>query len=415
MLRSRTFTTLAATALLGSLALFTPATTASAEPTPTVVKTLLTDVTGDGRNDKVELIALGSNRYRLTVTPAKSSKTSSVQFTSELSDRLDAADVLYGAAAIDGAKGMELIVNLWADSPNSASDNRSLSVYTWRSGALVSAKAPKATWKSGWFFGYSQTRTQGYRFFDSHGRRYVDVSDLSFKASNRWVGKITRSVWRKGHWVKVSSRSVRLTEAQAQPYLRYDGPYLLKSIINADIDGDSRADELRYYLYRDVVEGGKYRLKVTTATKRVVTKKWASVEVDPLVGVAELDGAAGAEVILLENSDRRQWRVLTWRGGKLVTEKSPAACGFAGGGTTWGACDDYASIQWVFSTEGGARFVDFQTTEASPGEPGTLRVDRSVWQTGTWVKVSSSTQPIAADWWDTKPSGLFAGVTLLEP
>lgn len=418
MLPRSTLSVLAATAMAGSLMLFAPATTAAAEPSPTLVKTLLTDVTGDGRNDKVELFALGSDKFRLTVTAAKSGIISSVTFPAVIGEWKQPADALYGAAAIDGAKGMELIAQRWTDSSAGGYALIGLSVYTWRDGKLVAEKAPKGGQTTQWGFGKRMNGTaQGYRFFDKGGRRYVEVSNVSYKPGGHpWRGTITRSVWRHGAWVKVSTRKVALTDEQFAPYSRYNGPYVLKSIINTDIDGDSRADELRYYVYNDSSTGySRYRLKVTTATGKVVTRKWATVESEPLEGVAELDGAAGAEVILVDDSDLRSWRVLTWRGGKLVTEKAPAACGFAGGGTTWGACDDYASIQWLFSTQGDTRIVDFRSADNPTGGPGTLYVDRSAWQAGKWVKLSSSTEPITGDWWDTQPPGVFAGVTLLEP
>ena len=92
-----------------------------------------------------------------------------------------------------------------------------LSVYTWRDGRLVAEPAPVGGRIAGWHFGDGTTnQTQGYRFFDTDGRRHVDVSALTFTAigESRWVGRITRSLWQSGAWVKVSSRSEEITQQQ---------------------------------------------------------------------------------------------------------------------------------------------------------------------------------------------------------
>lgn len=416
MLPRSTLSVLAATAMAGSLMLFAPATTAAAEPSPTLVKTLLTDVTGDGRNDKVELFALGSDKFRLTVTAAKSGIISSVTFPAVIGEWKQPADALYGAAAIDGAKGMELIAQRWTDSSAGGYALIGLSVYTWRDGKLVAEKAPKGGQTTQWGFGKRMNGTaQGYRFFDKGGRRYVEVSNVGYKPGGHpWRGTITRSVWRHGAWVKVSTRKVALTDEQFAPYSRYNGPYVLKSIINTDIDGDSRADELRYYVYNDSSTGySRYRLKVTTATKRVVTKEFTSVLSDPLVGLAPVDGAAGSEVIWLSNSDRPTWQVLTWRGGKLATEPGPARCGGNAGGT-WSGCSEEAFAQFTFSTVDGVRYVEFLATWAHSGDAGTAYIDRSQWQAGKWVKVSSRTEELTAEQNDALCWG-FCGVTITEP
>lgn len=417
MSRTRVFLTLAAS--LALCATGAPSASAFIEPaesTPHVLKRLLTDVTGDGRKDDVALVSVGADRFRLTVTAARSGTVSSVEFTSQLTDRMPADAALYGAASLDGTKGMEVIVQRWNRELAMVSQAVDLTIYTWRGGKLVSERAPKGGWKSGWHFGDGTTNvTQGYRFFDKSGRRYIDVSALTFKAirEGRWVGKITRSVWRKGAWVKLSTRRVTLTQTQAEPYLRYDGPAVLKSILAADVDGDARLDEVRYYQYRDLTDAGKFRLKVTTATGRVGTRNFTALVGEPLIGLADIDGAPGDEVLLYVTYDQPTWQVLTWRNGKLSVEPGPARCG-GPAGKSWAGCSEEAFVQMTFSRQDGTAYVEFLTTSSHWDEGGTALIDRSAWQSDAWMKVSSRSEELTEEQRGALCSG-FCGVAITRP
>jgi len=390
-----------------------PLPVAPSEATP-ALRTLLTDVTGDGRFDRVELTSAGTDRYRLAVTVAGSGKTSAVEFRSALPADVDADAALYGAAAIDGTKGMELIVQHWDRSAMDPYASLRLSVYTWRGGKLTSERAPKGGWSSSWRFGDPWSKGQGYHFFDKGGRRYVDVSALTYKSKGPevWRGKITRSLWRKGHWVKVSTRTVKLNYVNARQYLRYSGPNLLQRIMNADFDGDSRPDELRLYTYQDNGDQRWYRVKVTTATGKVSTKAFVTIDLDPLLGVTDFDGAAGAEILAQLTVDYNELMLLTWRNDKLVVEGRPTASARAS--RTWPLNGDDNFIQISRSVVEGAIYVDYLDTWFgwSPGD--VARVDHMVWQTDKWVILSSTSNPISQEQFDALCQGL-CGFTITKP
>lgn len=390
---------------------------AQAVPSPLLVKTLLTDMDGDRTYDTVQLFDLGSDNFRLTVTTTKG-VTSSVEYVSQFDPTRPwdwpATKALYGAAPIDGARGSELIVPLYVlDGADYPSESVDLLVFTWRSGKLVTEKAPAAPKLKTWHFGEGYSPTQGYRFFDSHGRRYVDVSDLKVKQNpTRWDGKITRSLWKKGAWVKVSTRTVSLKGSKAYPYLRYDGPSVLLGIASVDVDGNGKADEVRSYRYRDGLDG-RYKVKVTTDTGKVVSKRLAADTYDPMVGAAELDGAAGAEIIYHTYGDDQAWTVYIWRKNTLVTEPAPALCGEPPGGR-WRGCSDESGIQFTFSTQNdGSRHVVAASFSNEDSQVDTS-FDESVWQNGKWVLVRHWTQLLSHDEWENLRTGFF-GVPIVKP
>lgn len=209
------FRSLAVLALCGALAL--PLSSAPAQavplPAPTVTKSL--DVDGDGKADTVELYKVAATRYLLQVTTA--TRVSGVFFKSTFPEDWGEPNPWFGAAKLDKVKGYELMVYLWGG------DGVGFAVYTWRSGRLVTEKAPAAPLVKGWYLG-----GQGYRFF-TKGKRYVDVSALTSNAAGTiWSGKIIRSVWKADHWVKVSTRKVKLTTAKAAPYLGFNGATVVR-------------------------------------------------------------------------------------------------------------------------------------------------------------------------------------------
>ncbi len=396
----------------------TPSAPASSTPaaSPTtsadVLKTLRTDVDGDGTDDTVELTSPGSDRYRLAVTTANGA-TSAVEFTSMVPEFTDYPSPLYGAVTLDGRKGSELVVHLW-----DARENALLGVYTWRSGALVAEKAPASPWLKGWYFGNELAQVQGSRFFDSRGRRYVDVAALVEQdSSQRWVGKITRSVWTQDRWVKVSTRSVTLTHNQAAPHLGYSGPPVLLGVTGAaDIDGDGAPDEVRYYRDRHNPYDNAYRFTVTTAQGKVATKKLPAERLDPLLGLAELDGEPGSDLLLQTYSEDPIWQVLTWRDGALVDEPSPAMSDDdAGGEKFWVGGGDERLTMLTFSTaEDGSRHVLVARTNREDTDEYIGVYVESVWRAGTWTPLSAWTKNLSKAEWESFDRGVH-GVELLKP
>jgi hypothetical protein len=206
-------------ALVGctAVALSLSAPPANAVPITTVLNTVSVDVDGDGAVDTVEVLKYSDTKYLLQVTTA--TRVSGVFFTSTYPADWGETSPWFGAAKIDKAAGYDLLVYKWGG------DGVGFTVYTWRSGALVSEKAPAAPLAKGWYLG-----GQGYRFFNSKGKRYVDVSHLTVNAAGTvWSGKIIRSVWSAGKWKKISTRTVKLSTAKADPYIGFNGAPLIVS------------------------------------------------------------------------------------------------------------------------------------------------------------------------------------------
>jgi hypothetical protein len=177
----------------------------------TTLKTLRVDVDGDGRKDKVTVEGLTSTRYRVHVRTAKgrtAHKTVTVKASSGGTD-------WYGAARLDGAKGYELVMTAGGEEEASW-----YNVLTWRKGRLVLEAAPKSPAGSGWGIYGNGASFSGYRFFTSKGHRFVDAADLTSLVSGT-DGTITRSVWRSGKWRTVSTRTVSMTNEEADTYFGF--------------------------------------------------------------------------------------------------------------------------------------------------------------------------------------------------
>ena len=231
-------------------------TTAHAAPlpadltTPSVVKHVNTDVDGDGTRDSVDLTYLGADQFTLSATTTKGA-SSSVSFTSHVDpEMVPAAGTWYGADAIDGHKGSELIVHLYGPNVTDSGQNRDVAVYTWRSGALYAEQAPAAPPSSGWEVGVTEgsEAASGYWFFTRHGHRYADASRLTMTNATPWryEGTVTRSVWRNDGWVEVSTRIARTKSDLTWKQFGMAGPKLLLSQMKADISGDGQPDLLLF-------------------------------------------------------------------------------------------------------------------------------------------------------------------------
>lgn len=395
---------IAAVATTISVAPLSPlsATTAAAAPTraiapaevttPVVVKHVNTDVDGDGTRDSVDLTYLGADQFTLSAVTTKG-KSASVSFRSHVnSEMVPAADTFYGADAIDGRKGSELIVRLYGPNVTDSGQNLDVAVYTWRSGALVAEPAPAARTGTGWQVGTSEgsEAASGYWFFTSHGHRYVDTSRLVMTEGPwRYEGSVTRSVWRGGKWVKVSTRTVRtkaMGDQLAWKQVGMAGPKLLRGQVKADISGDGRVDLALFY------QLGIQRYRVTVLSHGHRASGDVTFGNDPFIGAAEVDGVAGDEVIAASASKRPQWTVFAWRhSGQLVKLKAPPLYGESRESSTWhGTTGEITNF--ALTTESGRHYVVTGRVAAGADlrtEP--VRFARSVWASGHWTKLAQWT------------------------
>jgi len=380
-----------------SVAPFSPLTTSTAAAAPTraiapadattpaVVKHVDTDVDGDGTRDSVDLTYLGADQFTLSAVTTKG-RSASVSFRSHVSPAMvPAADTFYGADAIDGRKGSELIVHLYGPNVTDSGQNLDVAVYTWRSGTLVAESAPAARTGTGWQVGTSEgtEAASGYWFFTSHGHRYVDTSRLVMTEGPwRYAGSVTRSVWRGGKWVKVSTRTVgtkAMGDQLTWKQVGMAGPKLLWGQVKVDVSGDGRRDLVLFHWV------GIDRCRVTVlahgrSASRVITlhKHWP-------IGTAAVDGVAGSEVIA--NTVGTGWVVLAWRhSGKLVKLHAPSPYGRAGDPSIWqGANGDTTHFQ--LSTENGHHYVVVGRVKCC-NDPQTepVHFTRFVWNVDHWTK-----------------------------
>ena len=303
------------------------------------------------------------------------------------------AETWYGADAIDGRKGSELIVHLYALGVTDSGQNLDVAVYTWRSGKLVAEPAPQARTGTGWQVGVGEgsEKAAGYAFFTSHGRRYVDTTRLGMGDAPGYTGSVTRSVWRKDHWVEVSSHSLK-TRTLTWKRAGMAGPKLLRGQVKVDISGDGRTDLALFY-----------QLGLETYRATVLAHgRSASADVThwqfPFVGAAAVDGVPGAELIAT-TALGKQWTVLTWRhSGKLTKLKAPALYGGAANARTWQRAKGAGWTNFTLSVDGGRHYV--VTTWSLPTntpDPFPAYYAKSVWDGGHWVEVSQWTAPMTVD------------------
>jgi hypothetical protein len=353
--------------------------------TPTVVKHVSTDVDGDGTRDSVTLSYLGSDTFELVVTTTMG-KRSKVRFTSHVNASLSpAAETWYGASAMDGRKGSELIVRTFTKRTSATHVNVLLGVYTWRSGKLVAESAPASVWGRVWTVNEgSGFDVRGYSFFTRSGHRYVDATQLATKHKqiNGWKGHVTRSVWRSGKWVTVWTHKARTVKDYPDRWgqVGIAGPKLLVGQVNVDVNADGAADLVLFY--RD----GMSHYLVTAAGSAY---GFHSNDGSPFIGAAQLDGAPGYEVLVTLDPEDPEWEVLTWSGGRLAPERPAPLLYGATVDSGWHGSSDEDITNLRFYTEAGASCVEtgwISYENSILTDP--VNFATSVWQDGAWVKKS---------------------------
>lgn len=366
----------------------------------TLVKHVVTDLDGDGTRDSVDLKYLGSNRFELSATTTKG-KTAKVRFTSRVDAKwAPAADTWYGASAIDGRKGSELIVNKFSKKTAESREGVTLGVYTWRSGKLVAEKPPATPTGKVWKVNDSGAfEVRGYRFFTSHGHRYVDATRLTtrHKLTKPWNGSVTRSVWRNGTWVKLWTHKAKTVKEYPSSWgqVGIAGPNLLLGQVSADVDADGRNDLIAYYQ-----DGFDHRLlRLTTASGTTVSTGYRTGGDVAFVGAAPLDGVAGAEIIAMSNVEGPVWKVLTWRNGSLTNAKVPALYGGEGNSTLWQGISDESITNFRFYDDSGSRYALTGWISFEDESSHAVNVALSVWQDGEWAKLSQENRVLTDSEW----------------
>lgn len=181
--------------------------------------------------------------------------------------------------------------------------------------------------------------------------------------------------------------------------------------VSVDVDGDGRADTVT------VEQSGAdlFVVNVVTAAGEDDVVQFVSTidddwGIEPWYGAARLDKVKGYELLLLTSGgDGATFRVLTWRSGALVFERAPKKL-IKGSYDWYLAGMDWARFGYRFSTVDGRRYVrDFELFKSGRYWKGTIV--KSVWKSGTWVKVASRKVKLTAK--QAKRYDGLSGVTVI--
>ncbi len=165
---------------------------------------------------------------------------------------------------------------------------------------------------------------------------------------------------------------------------------------SGDIDGDGRADQVGI-IAKNLTSsaGGTVTVRVRTATNKIMQTTGGDVywPARAFHGIAAIDGVPGKEIVVgdLTGAHATQWRVVTYREGRLLTLPPPPGSSLTRS-SRW-ATDGSYSFELGWSRSVSAKGVvylkkkDAQRNESGRGHVGKTTVYR--WKSGKWVKTST--------------------------
>ena len=167
-------------------------------------------------------------------------------------------------------------------------------------------------------------------------------------------------------------------------------------VASGDIDGDGRADQVGIVSRNVTSSSGTITVRVRTATNKIMQTTGSKVSFwynRPYQGIAAIDGVPGKEIVVgdLTGAHAMQWRVVTYRKGRLVTLPPPPGSGLTRS-SRW-ATDGSYSFQLGWSRRVSAKGVvylkkkDALRNQSGRGHVGKTTVYR--WKSGNWVKTSA--------------------------
>jgi hypothetical protein len=374
------FSAAALALVLAAPVVSTPAAVAAPAPStaPVLVRTIKVKVDDDKSRDTVKLYQLSQTSYLLRVITKRA--TFSVVFTSDVDNRdSHAADVWYGTSNLDGVTGSEIILRRFDAKARDDGDNSTpLIVFSWRAGLLLTEAAPAAALTTTWRIDPQSDTLRGYHFFNRSHRRYVDA--LVTPENSKWT-TVIRSVWSHGHWKKLSKRRTRVSEAKADALSEFSGTTILRNKFRADLDGDGAADSFTY----SSTDGIHFVTRIVTAKGKKLSKTIVAFQGSPLLGAAHFDGVAGTELAYIVDGEAPEWKVYTWRKGKLVAALPPSLAGETPG-KYWddGDTDDVDSLVFsVVDNVATATAISYYSDVENCYDTVT-----SQWRLNTWVKTA---------------------------
>lgn len=171
-------------------------------------------------------------------------------------------------------------------------------------------------------------------------------------------------------------------------------------VAEVDVDGDGRADQVGVSSSRPA-DGGTITVRVRTASQHTLQTVgrdvyWFS---RPFLGATPIDGRAGAEIVVgsTMGANYEQFRVITYRKGKLVTLKAPPTVGSKSGMQTstarWGIDGAYSFNAGVYRhvSDGHVTVTIKTAIRNDSGRGFTGHTSSYRWHGGHW-KQSSSTK-----------------------
>lgn len=165
------------------------------------------DVDGDRKVDTVSITpGRGSSTHVVRVVTARKTAAQTTLKTPWLMGQ----KAWFGAAAVDGAPGAELVVRTGFGAHTSL-----FNVLSWRSGKLVAQKDP-STRSTQWSTDGAASISQGYRTWTKGGATMLTTSTYLREDTGRrdhFVGSVDTFRWQRGRWAPVTSRQIRLPES----------------------------------------------------------------------------------------------------------------------------------------------------------------------------------------------------------
>ncbi|MDO5630093.1 MAG: hypothetical protein Q4G43_17405 [Mobilicoccus sp.] len=169
-------------------------------------------------------------------------------------------------------------------------------------------------------------------------------------------------------------------------------------VSRADIDGDGRPDTTTLRSSRD---GTRQTLTVKTAAGRTSSATINTpylFDRTPFHGVAEIDGAAGHEIVINTGSGAHTlfFAVYSWRDGKLVAQTDPAS-----GSTEWVTDSALSASQGyrVQTVRGVRQLTSVALARDTWGRNATFSGTRvtAQWRDGRWMTITRRAVTVPAD------------------
>ncbi len=197
-------------------------------------------------------------------------------------------------------------------------------------------------------------------------------------------------------------------------------------VANVDVDGDGRADQIGIRS-SGLSDNGSITVRVRTATQHTLqtTNRHVYWFSPPFLGATPIDGRAGAEIVVgaTMGANYQEFRVITYRAGRLVTLKAPPTvwtrAGMTKATSRWGIDGSYSFNRGVFRHVSARHVVTVTMKTADRNVSGrgfTGHTNSYRWHAGHWQKVSAEKVHYSADravaglgGWHVKGLSAYAG------